>query len=149
MVSAELATLSASAIARVRIVGLTQAKILPETLQPCVMPYDSRLDDVDRDVRGTAFDFPARALAHFTNLVKSDKGIEDVQSHARRVRLSLAHWSAPNLKPRKRIDNKALRKNIKKLKSAGLSRTAALTHLRRKLGLACEQGRFMAAWGNK
>ena len=149
MIADELAALTDSARDRVRIIGLTQPQVLPEVLQPCVMPYDSRLNDIRRDIRGTVFDFPARALAHFADLVKSDRRIEDARTHARRVRLSLAHWSAPKRKPRKRIDDKALHRKVKKLKSESFSRTAALTHLRRKLGLACEQGRFMAAWGNK
>jgi len=149
MIANELAALSDSARDRVRIVGTTQAQMLPQELRLCVMPYDLRLNDADKDVRGTTFDFPARALAHFADLVKLDKRIEDPRSHARRVRLSLAHWSAPDFKPRKRIDDNTLRRNIRELKSQNFSRTTALRHLRRKLGIACEQGRFMAAWGNK
>lgn len=149
MVASELSALSDAARDRVRIVGLTQSQMLPEELQSCVMPYDLRLNDVDRDLRGTAYDFPARALSHFVDLVKFDKRTENAGSHARRVRLSLAHWTAPKLKRRKRIDNMKLRRHIKALKSQKLSRTAALTHLRRKIGLACEQGRFTAAWGKK
>lgn len=148
MIAAELTTLSESARNRIRIVGLTRAQVLPEELRSCVMPYDSRLNDEEKEMRGTAFDFPSRALVHFTELVKLDRRIEDAKSHARRVRQSLARWTAPELGPRKRIDNEVLRRELVKLKAGEFSRTAGLRHLRRELGLACEHGRFMAAWGN-
>lgn len=148
MITAELTALSESARDRVRVVGLTRAHVLPEELRPYVMPYDSRLNDVDGKMRGTAFDFPSRALVHFTELVKLDRRIANATSHARRVRQSLAHWTAPELNPRRRVDNKALLRKIKKLKADRFSRTAGLRHLRRELGIACEQGRFMAAWGH-
>jgi hypothetical protein len=146
MLTDELAALRDAARERVRIIGHTQAQMLPEELRVCVMPYDARLNDVARDMRGTTFDFPSRALVHFAELVKLDKRIEDTKSHARRVRQSLAHWRAPELNARKHIDDNTLRREVRALKDGNFSRTAGLRHLRRELGFACEQGRFMASW---
>jgi hypothetical protein len=148
MIVGELAALREISLRRLRIVGFTRAQVLPEVLRPCVLPYDSRLNDVDKELRGTAFDFPTRALAHFADLTKSDKRIQDASAHARRVRLSLKHWSAPDFTGRTRIDDDTLRRNIRQLKSQNFSRWAALRHLREELELACEQSRFMAAWGD-
>lgn len=148
MIAGELGSLHAIARKRVRILGLTEARAIPETLWPCVMPYDSRLNDQTSSLRGTAFDFPSRALAHFANLLESDRRIGSPASHARRVRQSLAHRAAPTAKARLRIDGATLGRKIRTLKVKGFSRTAALRYLRRELGLACEQQRFAAAWAS-
>jgi hypothetical protein len=148
MIASELGGLHPSARKRVRILGLTEARVVPETLRPCVMPYDSRLNDQTSSLRGTAFDFPSRALAHFANLLESDRHIESPASHARRVRQSLAHRVAPTAMARVRIDGAALGRKIRTLKIKGFSRTAALQYLRRELGMACEQQRFAAAWAS-
>jgi hypothetical protein len=146
MIADELGSLHPAAHKRVRILGLTEARVVPEILRPCVRPYDSRLNDQTSSLRGTAFDFPSRALAHFANLTESDGHIESPAVHARRVRQSLARRAAPAATARARIDGATLGRKIRKLKVKGLSRTAALGYLRRELGLACEQQRFAAAW---
>lgn len=146
MVAGELASLTDSARDRIRIIGLTRARVVPEALRPYVMPYDSRLDDAERKLRGTSFDFPVRALAHFAELVKSDRRMESPEKHAARVRQSLAHWRAPHRVIRKPIHDVTLKRKIKQFKRQSTSRTAALRRLRVELGLACEQQRFAIAW---
>ncbi|WPH16279.1 hypothetical protein [Variovorax paradoxus] len=146
MVEEELASLTAAQVARLRIVGPTQANALPELLRPSVMPYDDRLDDVDVGLRGTRFDFAARALTHFVDLVGGDECIQSPQDHAKRVRLSLSKRRAPERLQRERIDAAALRRHVRALKKAGESKTSALAKLRRELGYACEQQRFSSAW---
>lgn len=148
MIAGELSGLHTGARKRVRILGPTEARIVPKTLRSCVMPYDSRLNDQTSSLRGTAFDFPSRALAHFANLLESDRRIESPASHARRVRQSLARRTAPTTKSRLRIDGATLGRRVWALKLKGFSRTAALQYLRRELGLACEQQRFAAAWAS-
>jgi hypothetical protein len=148
MVAGELGRLHPDARKRVRIVGLTEARIVPEILRPCVMPYDSRLNDETSSLRGTAFDFPSRALAHFARLLESDRHIQSPALHARRVRQSLAHRAAPIAEVRVRINAATLGRTIRALKVKGLSRTAALEYMRCDLGLACEQRRFAAAWAS-
>lgn len=144
MVAAELQGLADQD--RLRVLGLSNPHSLPEHLRGCVMPYDRRLNDVNRPVRGTTFDFPVRALQHFVELVKGDRRIDSASAHARRVRQALAHWEEPVASMRRRIDDAALRREIKKLKSQNLSRSAGLRHLRQERGIACEQDRFALAW---
>ncbi|HEY4211620.1 MAG TPA: hypothetical protein VGM84_09085 [Steroidobacteraceae bacterium] len=146
MLVSELTSLDENAQNRIRILGLTQTQLLPEPLRHWAMPYDGRLDDVTKNLRGTAYDFPARALAHFANLVKLDRRIENAASHARRVRQSLAHWTAPGRPTRQRIDDSTLSRKIKTLKARDIARTTGLRHLRSEWGLACEQTRFARAW---
>jgi len=146
MLVSELASLDEPAQNRIRILGPTHTQYLPEPLRHWAMPYDGRLDDVTKNLRGTAYDFPVRALAHFVNLVKLDRRIETAASHARRVRQSLAHWTAPSRPIRKRVDDSTLSRQIKILKVQSIARTAGLRHLRSELGFACEQSRFAKAW---
>lgn len=149
MISDDLIALSEQDRARLRIVGTSRTHQLPEEIRACVMPYDSRLNDADRGIHGTTFDFPSRALLHFTELVKLDRTISDTTVHARRVRQSLAHWSAPVLDPRIRVGDATLRREIKRLKSRGFSLSAGLRYLRNERCIACEQGRFSYAWKNQ
>lgn len=146
MVEAELASLTATQISRLRIVGPTRANGLPEILRPSVMPYDDRLNDADLGLQGTRFDFAARALSHFVGLVGCNERIQSPQDDAKRVRLSLAKHQAPERLQRERIDAAALQRHVRMLKKAGESKTSALAKLRKDLGYACEQQRFSSAW---
>jgi formylmethanofuran dehydrogenase subunit A len=110
------------------------------------MPYDARLNDTSLKVRGTQFDFPARALTHFLELLRSDSRLLSPSAHARRVRQALARWRAPERVTRTRIDDETLLRRIRSLQRSKTSQAAALAHLRGSLGLACEATRFAAAW---
>ena len=147
MIAGELKTLDERD--RIRLVGPTRAQLLPEELRPYVLPYDARLNDVGASLRGTAFDFPSRALWHFVELIRHDKRVGDCASHARRVRQSLAYLTAPELHLRKRVDDVTLQRKIRVLKAQNFSRTAGLRHLRGELALACEQERFAIAWAHR
>jgi hypothetical protein len=146
MVQDELQQLDEQTLRRVRIVGPRRRATLPASLQPLVMPYDVRLDDPAVGLGGTVFDFPARALAHFSALTRTDRGLPSPGNHARRVLESLAPLTAPIHPPGTRLSNAALVKAVSSLRNQGLSRTAALRSLRDG-GLACEAHRFAAVWG--
>ncbi|WP_338638376.1 hypothetical protein [Burkholderia pyrrocinia] len=146
MIADEINALPDRQCSRVRIVGPKNPTLMGARLRTLVMPYDARLNDVNLALRGTEFDYPARALAHFVNLLYRDKSIEAVEDHARRVRLSLAHHSAPRRIVRRRIDENSLRSAIEIFKRDGMSRSRALDTLRNVMGLACEQQRFSDAW---
>lgn len=146
MVVKELASLPQVTRDRLRIIGLAQRLLLPGALQPCVMPYDSRLNGHLGALRGTGFDFPARALAHFIGLVGSDRRIGSPEDHAQRVRRSLSHSIAPTIVSRNRIDDYTLNRHVELFKKQNTSRTVGLRRLRCELGLACSQERFAAAW---
>jgi hypothetical protein len=146
MVADEIAGLDDAILNRVRIVGIKEPASLPQRLQSFVMPYDARLNDANLPVRGTEFDYPARALTHFVNLVRHDSRIEPVKDHAQRVRQSLAPYSAPRPITHQRIGDELLRRHIQAFKRQGLSKSAALDTLRHEMELACEQSRFSRAW---
>lgn len=149
MIAGELKTLAEGDRDRIRLVGPTRVQLLPEELRPNALPYDARLNDVGATLRGTAFDFPSRALGHFVELIRHDKRVGDCASHARRVRQSLAYLTAPEHHRRKRVDDITLQRKIRALKAQNFSRTAGLRHLRGELALACEQERFAIAWGHR
>ncbi len=149
MIGDELADLPDRLCARVRIVGVKNATLTSTRLRPLVMPYDARLNDPSLVLRGTEFDYPARALTHFVHLLRRDKGIQTVEDHARRVRLSLAHLFAPQRVVRQRIDDNFLCCAIDTFKRDGVSKSRALDTLRNVMGLACEQHRFSDAWKNE
>lgn len=146
MIGDEISDLPDRLCSRVRIVGLKNPNVMDARLRPLVMPYDARLNDASLALKGTEFDYPARALAHFVNLLRRDRSIEVAEDHARRVRLSLAHHAAPRRVVRQRIDENSLRLAIETFKHDGMSRSRALDTLRNVMGLACEQQRFSDAW---
>jgi len=146
MIGDEISHLPDRLCSRVRIVGLKSPNVMDARLRPLVMPYDARLNDASLALRGTEFDYPARALAHFVNLLRRDRSIEAAEDHAHRVRLALAHHSAPRRVVRQRIDENSLRRAIEIFKRDGMSRSRALDTLRNVMGLACEQQRFSDAW---
>jgi hypothetical protein len=145
MVAAEMSEVDEDDLQRLRIVGST-TWLPPAFLSECVMPYDARLNDTSLKIRGTQFDFPARALSHFLELLRSDSRVSPPAIHARRVRQAMARWRAPERATRTKIDDETLLRRIKGLSASITSQAAALAHLRGTLGLACEASRFAAAW---
>ena len=148
MIAADLADLPQSMRDRVRIVGARGRQRLPEVLRPLLMPYDARLDDPRLGMRGTAFDYPQRALAHFVRLVRADRKIDSAESHARRVRLALARFTSPPVTSRKRASNGELQALVRGLQQRTSSRAQGLRLLRHELGYACEEGRFTRTWAS-
>jgi hypothetical protein len=145
MVAEEISEVDENDLQRLRIVGPTTSQP-PALLRQCVMPYDARLNDTSLKVRGTQFDFPARALAHFLELLSSDLRLSSPAAHARRVRQAMARWRAPERAMRTRIDDATLLRRIRTLQRSKLSQAAALAYFRGRLGLACEASRFAATW---
>lgn len=146
MVSEELSELTEGLRARVRIVGIKNDTTVEDPLRSNVMPYDARLNDIGLELRGTEHDYPARALTHFVRLIREDRHLGSIESHARRVRQSLAHFSAPRRAVHRRADDRELRGLIAEFKRQDLSMTKALGKLRHKERLACEQKRFARLW---
>jgi hypothetical protein len=85
-------------------------------------------------------------LAHFVRLIAADRRIASVETHARRVRQSLAHLEAPTRVRRLQVNAGALANLIRTFKRQGLSRSAALQFLRSRRGIACQQERFARVW---
>lgn len=148
MLGPDLSRCSPEVLARVRIITSGTAPRLPLILQPLVMPYDDRVNDHGLSIKGTAFDYTGRALLHFTDLIGRTHAFGNAAIHARRVRQSLAHRTAPSRTIRQRIDDGSLQSVVRKLKRKHLSRTAALVHLRGVMSIACQEERFAREWGD-
>ena len=124
---------------RVRIFGDGLARVLPKAIQPCLMPYDARLDAIGQ--RGTRGDFAARALADFVDQI----GIGPSCSHdAVRVRARLASAERPQIVANSRTDDETLAAEIRKMRrqQTGISSLHILRRLRHELGLACSEARL-------
>lgn len=115
---------------------------IPEVLRPCLMPYDSRLND-PAGCPGTESDFVQRALADFAGHILDRNGLSTCSGDAERVRARLAPWRIPD----RPVRNAATDAQISDLilvhwESVGGRSGRMLRKLRDDLGVACEQGRF-------
>lgn len=146
MIADELVALPKRDLHRVRIVGPKHCNNIPEPLQPLVMPYDTRLNGLDSEIRGTEFDFAQRALASFIKLVHDDKSICSAADHAKRVRLSLSSKRTPKKSNRKKVTDIVLLQHIRSIKKQASSISAGLRTLRKGRKIACEQNRFSRLW---
>lgn len=143
MVVEDLLAIEAAAPGRLRLFALSLKRHLPDSLKPCLMPYDSRLDRIGR--LGTRTDFAARALCDF--LDRCDL-LGDAYAHACAVEERLASApTAPPARPQRRVDDARVRKVIRSyIAGGGRSSAKALAFLRGGLGLSCEQRRFSALY---
>lgn len=114
---------------------------VPEGLGQNWMPYDERLESLGSGHAGTRSDFAQRALRHFATHFASAPG--DAQQHAELVRRALAPFALPVVPDRERLTDREIVGLIHREWDAVGGRSGAmLTHLRRGLEVACEQGRF-------
>ena len=123
-----------------RLFGSSLAKHLPNMLHPSVLPYDERLSEI---ISGTKVDFPQRALLDYATQISPQKlsRADDQEAVLRRL---AAVGKLPRAKPhRKRSTDAELRDIIRRaIPRIGHSKSKLLAHLRRDLGIACEQERF-------
>ncbi len=114
---------------------------VPESLRQYLMPYDERLENVGGGYAGTRSDFAQRALRHFATHFASKSG--DAREHAEMVRRALAPFTMPVAPDRERLtDHEIIGLIHREWDAVGGRSGAMLTHLRRGLDVACEQGRF-------
>ena len=143
MVAEDLRRVSVHAVQNVRVFSSEDGKrTLPPALVPSWMPYDVRLDGPDSPIRGTKSDFAQRAMRHFLENV-APKGETDPGRDAEVVLECLRPMKRPARPTRTRMTDSeitaVMRREFEKVR--GLS-SEMLPHLRRTLGIACEQGRF-------
>ncbi len=145
LIADELAALAASPMAE-RTWVFTSAPgraLLPARLTSRALPYDARLEVVGP--AGTQSDFPQRALRHFLDLrlpstVSADTARLAVEHSLASV---TAHYSA---KRRSLTDDELICQLRESWEAQFGQSTRLLAHLRRDLGIACEQGRFRRLW---
>ena len=117
-------------------------RLLPKRLLPSWMPYDARLDGPDSPIPGTKSDFAQRAMRHFLENVVQ-KGGTDPRRDAKIVAECLLLMNYPNRPIRTRMTDSEITAVMKReFHNVGGRASEMLPHLRRTLGIACEQGRF-------
>ncbi len=130
----------AQAGCELRLFGSSLSKHLPDLLHPYVMPYDERLSEINS---GTKVDFPQRALLDYATHIGSQKlsRVDDQKAVQKRLRTV---GEQPRTKPHRTRSSDAELKDIicKAIPEIGRSKSKLLAHLRRDLGVACEQDRF-------
>jgi len=143
LICADLKSLSDGDLDRVRLIGLGLEKSCPRRLQPCVLPYDARLDGADSPIRGTRGDFSSRAMRHFIEDVLPDYKLGSLETHKAAVSGRLNNWRRPKSISRpSRTDDEIIqliKKNWHKIQGQS---SKGLRYLRDVEEIACEQGRF-------
>ena len=141
MLALDLATLQPKDVDRLRIFTSPAGSLeLPQHLRPVVMPYDQRLESINK-FSGTQADFPQRALRHFSEVLNgtglsAEKGRQLVVE-------TLATLSARQLPERRRLDDSEVKALIRKRWSSCQGRTSLLLRaLRAEELVASEQRRF-------
>lgn len=143
MVEREFHSMPERMLARTRIFTAPSFRFREERLNPLVMPYDARLDGPGSPMQGTATDFSARAMRHFSTCVLLDKQVGSAREHAAAVSHRLAKWVTADRPIRTRQPDDALMDTMRAHWGiAGGSAAQMLRWIRRDLGLACEQGRM-------
>ncbi len=129
-----------SRLSRLRLFTKECPRDLPAAFQGAWMPYDDRLDAVDRDLQGTQGDFAQRAVRHFAFSIGQAGSAE---AHRREVLAALEGLSARDVPVRRRMTDKEIVATIDAhWDDVGGRSSAMLRHLRHDLGVACEQSRF-------
>jgi hypothetical protein len=147
LVEQDLCSLGVAERQRLRLVGPSLQKHLPEPLRPVVLPYDSRLDAPGSLYSGTLSDFASRAARHFVTEVLPQRPDEGLAAHAQAVTLALAP-----LTPRLRIPRTSMTDDgivdaiATALPEVGRNSARMLRHLRDTLAIACEQKRFSSLY---
>lgn len=143
MVEHEFCDLPEGMLARMRIFTAPSFRFREQRLNSLVMPYDARLDGPSSPMPGTATDFSARAMRHFSTCIFLDKPDGSAREHAAAVSHRLAKWVTVERPIRTRQSDDALKDVMRAHWGiAGGSAAQMLRWIRRDLGLACEQGRM-------
>ena len=147
LVEQDLLSLDAKGRERLRLVGPSLAKHVADDLQPCVLPYDARLDAPESPYAGTLSDFASRAARHFTTEVLARLPKAGPRAHATAVEDALSSWKVPTRPSRTSMTNDGIVDVIvASLPDIGRNNARMLRHLRDDLAIACEQKRFSSLY---
>jgi hypothetical protein len=148
LATCDLASLVQQAPDRVRIFTRSDPRAIDAQLRAAIMPYDARLDGPHSPLPGTLADFAQRALRHFAETVLASSPNGDLEQHQKGVLRSLGRWARPQSPTRPRQSDEEIRHLISRNWSAVGGRSGRMLRvLRDDLGVACEQARFAALFG--
>jgi hypothetical protein len=139
LVGSALAEIPQGDLVRLRIVGSGLRSVLPEALQPYIMPYDDRVAEY---APGARVDLAQRALVHFVRECLPELPDGDAAAHAIWVAIALGKMTAPATPVRRRSTDAAVLEVIRRHLGSGIGVARLLRVLRDQEGLACEQARF-------
>jgi hypothetical protein len=141
LISADIASLSAAAAARLRIFTSPHGRrVLSQQQDLAFIPYDERLESLP-GFAGTRADFPQRALRHFVSRVRGHLLTGEAACVA--VEQALSVCVAPTVPTRRRLSDDEVCALIRKgWEKCGGSGARLLRYLRDEELVACEQGRF-------
>ena len=144
LVANDLGSLSASAAAGVRVIGLPSlAAKLPSVLSQSFIPYDERLENTRTGYAGTRADFVQRATRHFITCVLAQDLSGSCEEHAAAVGRFLGGFSRRRIQRRERISDERVKEVIRDMWIESRGRVGhSLRLLRRQRRLSCEQSRF-------
>ncbi len=143
MLSGDFMALADECLAKLRVFTRAPLDRIPARLQPCVMPYDDRLDGSASPIRGTRSDFAGRALRHFSDFILPGAEGDTPDRHNCAVRKAMEEWPFPSMVERRRLtDDEILSLLYEHWEAARGSTSALLRVFRDQLNVACEQGRF-------
>jgi len=139
----ELAGLDEGCAQKLRVFGAGLASHLPQNIEPCLMPYDVRLNGPESPLRGTMSDFPTRALHHYAMSLECGrtKG-RSLADDRRFIAEELEAWSAPEIPVRKKMSDDDVFNFVLENWDVTNGRSGASLRLLRDSGNACEQSRF-------
>jgi hypothetical protein len=141
MVEPNLLALTAGNRKRLRLVMMGRPALAAE-LQPQVIGYDARLDDLDGAPQGTQSSAVQRALVHFVSLLKRRPEQTDIDVQRQWVSSALARTVARARPSRLGQTDAQIAKWIRRQDPRGERAQSTLLRMLRADGLACEQKRF-------
>jgi hypothetical protein len=142
LVKSVLLELTPKNLKKLRIVGVSKSALHPDITE-FAMPIDARLDGPDSKLRGTKTDFAVRAARTLMEQTISRFPNDSASDHAGHIESVMKNWAYPAKINRRRLTDEEIVDEIAThWDLVGGKSGEMLRHLRRNLGLACEQGRF-------
>ena len=141
MVAANWSEWPTTQLSRLRLFTKEAPANLANRLRSQCMPYDDRLDQIPGGYAGTQSDFAQRALRHFAERFVQLPG--DATTHAKHVADLMSSYT-PTMRPDrpKKLDAEIVELILRDWDLVDGRSGEMLKHLRRHVGVACEQGRF-------
>jgi hypothetical protein len=139
----DILKLNAEEMTCLRLVGSVNRSMLPKTLHPYVMPYNSQFDGPESPLPGTRSDYSQRTTRHFLENVLRLNSKGTALEHSEQVYDIICKLPISAPYNRIRVDDDEIKRVIyKRWKDSGGSCINMLRLLRDDEKISCEQSRF-------
>jgi hypothetical protein len=143
MVKDDLLNLTAEERTDLRLI-LAAGSPVPADLEPHVIRYDQRLQNLKDAAQGASASFSQRALLHFASLVVEHPNARGVAEQRRLVEAALSRAAAPSHRLGRSATDAQISAWIRRSDPQQALSSSALLRRYRTEGLACELKRFFA-----